>query len=51
MDMKKLYFFVFFLLLACLKDAADAELPDSTQYTLTITAGEGGSVSPEATGN
>ena len=51
MDMKKLYFFVFFLLLACLKDAADAELPARTQYTLTITAGEGGSVSPEATGN
>ena len=50
MDMKKLYFLVFFLLLACLKDAADAELPARTQYTLTITAGEGGSVSPEATG-
>jgi hypothetical protein len=50
MDMKKLYFLVFFLLSACLKDAADAELPARTQYTLTITAGEGGSVSPEATG-
>jgi len=39
-----------FLLISCSKDTEVQETPAPTQYTLTVTASEGGSVSPEATG-
>ncbi len=48
--MKKSSLFILFLLLACSKNATVFEEPAPVQYTLSITASEGGSVTPEATG-
>ena len=41
---------MFFILLACSKDSPIPEEPSTTQYTLIVTASEGGSVSPYVTG-
>jgi hypothetical protein len=39
--------FLFLFVNSCSKDVAIPELQDRTQYTLNVTASEGGSVSPE----
>ena len=41
---------MFFILLACSKDSPIPEEPSTTQYTLIVTASEGGSVLPYVTG-
>ena len=48
--MRKVSIFILCLLLSCSKDVPAPEEPVPTQYTLTIAAGEGGSVSPDANG-
>ena len=42
--------FLFLFINSCSKDASVLEEQAPTQYTLTVTASEGGSISPDATG-
>ena len=42
--------FLFLFIKSCSKDAPVPEEPASTQYTLTINAEEGGTISPDANG-
>ncbi|MDA9361208.1 hypothetical protein N9R08_01780 [Flavobacteriaceae bacterium] len=48
--MKKSSVFILFLLLACSKNATVPEEPAPIQYTLTLNAEEGGTISPDANG-
>ena len=47
-----LFLMVIVLVYSCAENTEDGEeLPIPTQYILTVTAGEGGTVTPEATGS
>ncbi len=47
---KTLYFITFILIYKCTNIEEDKESISPTKYTLTVTSGEGGSVTPDASG-